>query len=544
MMTQATKPVAPLLTATLTIFTLVLMSGDNVSARTLNTTSQTVIVPANPKQKIAPVQLKKYPKLTQRFTPTAPTFIPGKTTTRSGSSSVGGNKTPNTGGGGRGNPRPGGTINLPGLFGTFNNPPVYNPPRYTPPRYPAPKKVYRKPKKKKTYTARRPARRPVGPAIVQPIPQFIANEVTVLIDGNQPDGVDDALAQSLGLTKLSSVPISLLEGRLVRFSIPGNRPLPQVIATLTADPRVSLAQPNNVYLTVGQKKRARKAYTQYSLAKLSLQPAHQLSQGRGISVAVIDTGVDVSHPVLSKSVSKSFDAVDKGIPKVQQHGTAIAGLIAGQGKVKGVAPQADVMAVRAFYMHPVYKRPVTNSAILIRALDWAFTNHARVFNMSFAGPFDPLVKAALTSAHNKGIVLVAAAGNGGPKAAPAYPAAYENVIAITALDHKDRLYAQANRGSYLTAAAPGVDVLVPSLKKGYRYSSGTSIAAAHISGLVALLLERHPEASTEAIVKAIRNSAHDLGPKGHDVQFGAGRADAHASLLSMTKSGVKLTSGQ
>jgi subtilisin family serine protease len=195
-------------------------------------------------------------------------------------------------------------------------------------------------------------------------------------------------------------------------------------------------------------------------------------------------------------------------------------------------------------MHPVYKRPVTSSAILLRAFDWAFTNKARIFNMSFAGPFDPLVKAALTSAHNKGVILVAAAGNGGPKAAPAYPAAYENVIAITALDHKDKLYAQANRGSYLTAAAPGVDVLVPSLKKGYRYSSGTSIAAAHISGLVALLLERHPEASAEAIVNAIQKSAHDLGPKGYDVQFGAGRADAHASLLWLSNSDVKLTSGQ
>jgi subtilisin family serine protease len=380
--------------------------------------------------------------------------------------------------------------------------------------------------------------------LIQTIPQFFANEVTVLIAGSQPDGVDDALAQSFGLTKLSSVPISLLDGRLVRYAIPGDRQLPQIIAALTADPRVNLAQPNNIYLTVGKKKRASKTPAQYSLAKLALTPAHKISQGRGVQVAVIDTGVDTSHPALANAVSQSFDAVGKGEPKVQQHGTAIAGLIAGKGKVKGVAPLSNVLAVRAFYMHPTYKRPVTSSAILLRALDWAFTNKARVFNLSFSGPFDPLVKAALTSAHDKGIILVAAAGNGGPKAAPAYPAAYENVIAITALDHKDKLYAHANRGNYLTAAAPGVDILVPSLKKGYRYSSGTSLAAAHISGLVALLLERYPDASTGDIVEAIRNSAHDLGPKGHDVLFGAGRADAHASLLSMTSSEVKLTSGQ
>jgi len=173
---------------------------------------------------------------------------------------------------------------------------------------------------------------------------------------------------------------------------------------------------------------------------------------------------------------------------------------------------------------------MTNGMILLRALDWSFANEARIFNMSFSGPFDPLVKRALENAYDKGVILVAAAGNNGPKAAPTYPAAYKNVIAITALDHKDRLYAHANRGNYLTAAAPGVNVLVPSLKKSYSYSSGTSLAAAHISGLIALLLERHPDATSEAIVDAIKKSAHDLGPKGYDTQFGSGRADALASL--------------
>jgi len=538
MMTRATRFVVLSLTAVLTILSLVLMSGGEVSARSLKKTSQALIAPSNPSQRLVQVQTRKSPFLTQRVTPTGPTTFPGNTNTKPGASSQGGGLTPGTGGGGggSGNTRPGGIVINPGIFGTFNPPTISNPPRYRPP-----KKVYRKPKKKKTKSARR---RPTGPTVIQPIPQFIANEVVVLIEGTQPDGVDDALAQSLGLTKLSSVSISLLNGRLVRYRIPANLAMPQVIASLTSDARVSLAQPNNNYLTVGQKSRAAKAPAQYSLAKLGLEPVHKMSQGRGVPVAVIDTGVDVSHPVLSKALIQSFDAVGDGKPKAQRHGTAIAGLITGQGKVQGVAPLSSLLSVRAFYMHPVYKRPVTSSVILLRALDWAFANKARIINMSFAGPFDPLVKAALTSAYDTGIILVAAAGNGGPKAAPAYPAAYENVIAITALDHKDKLYAHANHGSYLTAAAPGVDVLVPSLKKGYRYSSGTSIAAAHISGLVALLLERHPEASAEAVVKAIQKSAHDLGPKGYDVQFGAGRADAHASLLSLSNSQVNLTSGQ
>jgi subtilisin family serine protease len=255
-----------------------------------------------------------------------------------------------------------------------------------------------------------------------------------------------------------------------------------------------------------------------------------------VRVAVIDTGIDARHPVLSKSIAMSFDAVGDGKKTVDRHGTAIAGLIAGQGKVKGVAPLSRLLAVRAFTMHREYNKPMTSGLILLRSFDWSFANKARIFNMSFSGPYDPLVKKALESAYEKGVILVAAAGNGGAKAAPAYPAAYENVIAITALDNKDKLYVHANRGEYVTVAAPGVDMLVPSIKKGYRYSSGTSLAAAQISGLIALLLEKNPDATSEAIVDAIKNSARDLGPKGYDTQFGAGLADAHASLLSLNSS--------
>lgn len=410
------------------------------------------------------------------------------------------------------------------------------------PRYPAPRRVYRP--RNKTNTARpRPPRRPATPTVVQPIPQFIADQVTVLVR-NQPAFVDNALAQTFGLSVLSSTLVALLDGRLVTFRVPQGRQIPRVIAALAADPRITLAQPNNIYLTVQRRARPAPAPVQYSLAKLGLGTAHQIAQGRGVPVAVIDTGVDATHPVLANAVSQSFDAVAESKPRADEHGTAIAGLIAGRGKVTGVAPAARLLAVRAFYMHPQYKRPVTSTDVLIRAFDWSFTSGARIFNMSFAGPFDPLVQATLASAHEKGIILVAAAGNGGPKAPPAYPAAYENVIAITALDQNDKLYAQANRGGYLAAAAPGVDVIVPSLKKGYKFSSGTSMAAAHVSGLVALLLEKNPQATADEVRDIIQATAHDLGPKGHDVQFGAGRADAHASLQSIPASEVKVSVGQ
>jgi subtilisin family serine protease len=457
---------------------------------------------------------------TGRYPPTpTPTPPPG------GKPPDGSGKTPNTGGG----------ISIGNDIGNLLQP--RQPPRRV--SHPA-KKVYLKPAQR---IVRRPPQRPTGPLVVQPIPQFVPDHVTVLIR-NQPDSLEDELAQRLGLTVVSSSSIALLDGQVVTFRVQAGQALPPVIASLTSDPRIEHAQSNNIYLTSQQRSRSAGSSAQYALAKLGLGTAHNIAQGRGVTVAVIDTGVDASHPVLSSAVARSFDAVADGKPDVEDHGTAIAGLIAGQGKVKGVAPAASVLAVRAFYMHQQYKRPLTTSDILIRALDWSFANGARVFNMSFTGPYDPLVQAALQAAHERGVVLVAAAGNGGPKAPPAYPAAYKNVIAITALDRWDKLYAHANRGGYLAAAAPGVEILVPALKKAYRFSSGTSIAAAHVSGLVALLLEKNPDATADEIVNVIEATAHDLGPKGHDVQFGAGRANAIAALQSLGADAVMLTSGR
>jgi len=354
----------------------------------------------------------------------------------------------------------------------------------------------------------------------------------VLLAEEQPSTVENALAVAYGLTFSASTRIELLRGRIATYIVPPGRPLLQVVDQLEADPRVAAAQRSNLYVTVQQRK-AGKASPQYALAKLRLDQAHKIAQGREVRIAVIDTGVDRSHPSLGNVVHEFFDAVNEGDATVEDHGTGIATLIAGRGRIKGVAPGATLLAVRAFYMHPQYKRPVTSSEILLRAVDLAFKNKARIFNMSFAGSFDPLLKTALAEAARRGVINVAAAGNGGPKAPPAYPAAYDKVIAITALDQKDRLYSHANHGSYLTAAAPGVDVLVPTIKRGYRYSSGTSLAAAHVSGLVALLLERNPKAGADQILAAISNTAHDLGPKGHDVKFGSGLADAYASLLKI-----------
>jgi subtilisin family serine protease len=155
---------------------------------------------------------------------------------------------------------------------------------------------------------------------------------------------------------------------------------------------------------------------------------------------------------------------------------------------------------------------------------------ARVLNLSFAGPPDPLFHRAVKAAYDRRTIIVAAAGNAGPVAPPAYPAAYEEVIAVTATDSADRLYSQANHGAYIAIAAPGVDILAPSVGRAHELRTGTSFAAAHVSGIIALMLERNPQLSPETARMALIAAASDLGPPGRDDEFGAGRANAYGSL--------------
>ena len=203
-------------------------------------------------------------------------------------------------------------------------------------------------------------------------------------------------------------------------------------------------------------------------------------------------------------------------------------MIIAHGRLKGAAPSARILAIRAF--------DTSNNATtlsLLRAIDWALARGAHIINMSFAGPTDPEIARALRAAREKGVILVAAAGNAGAKSPPLFPASDENVIAVTATDAKDKLLPVANRGRHIALAAPGVDILAPAPNGNYQFSSGTSLAAAYVSGLVALILERRPNLTLETVKGILTSSAADLGPKGRDDQFGAGLADAHRSILRL-----------
>src|SRR5580692_2195336 len=267
---------------------------------------------------------------------------------------------------------------------------------------------------------------------------------------------------------------------------------------------------------------------QYVLAKLQSAQAQQIATGKDVLVAVIDSEIDAKHPDLDGTIVKSFDALG-GNEKPHAHGTSIAGAIAAHGKLLGIAPGAQVLAVHAFDDTPGAAHG--SSFSIYKSLQWAADNGARVVNMSFAGPADPTMQRMLAAAYDKGIVLIAAAGNAGPKSEPLYPAADPNVIAVTATDSDDHLFPMANRGRHIAVAAPGVDIFALAPGGEYVFTTGTSIAAAHVSGIAALLLEHKPSLKPGEIRAALTATAQPLGPPRPDSDFGAGLVNAYRAVM-------------
>jgi subtilisin family serine protease len=153
-----------------------------------------------------------------------------------------------------------------------------------------------------------------------------------------------------------------------------------------------------------------------------------------------------------------------------------------------------------------------------------------IINMSFAGPGDPSLERALKAPYDKGIVLIAAAGNAGPQSPPMFPGVFPYVIAVTAPDVEDKLFTGANRGKYISVAAAGVDILLPAPEGDYQLTTGTSVAAAEVSGIVALLLERHPKLTPADIRRILTASAKRLAPGERDNNLGSGLIDPLKAL--------------
>lgn len=359
--------------------------------------------------------------------------------------------------------------------------------------------------------------------------RLVPDEVVIEVANSVSARQIDALQRRHRLARIESQTFQLTGTTLFRWRISDRRSVAAVVRALQNDRMVAAVQPNYLFTLQQDAAKSEGDPAQYELAKLHLPQAHALAKGDNVLVAVIDSGVDAIHPELAGAVAETYDTLTAPMTP-HKHGTAIAGLIAAHGKLVGAAPGAHILDVRAFALTGASAEGTTFN--ILKGLDWAAAHGARVINMSFAGPPDPALHRGLQAAHEKGIVLVAAAGNSGPKSPPLYPAADPNVIAVTATDADDRLFPQSNRGRHIAIAAPGAQILVAIPDDKYEVASGTSYAAAEVSGIVALMLERKGDLTPDKVRDILLATAKDLGPKGRDVMFGAGLADAYGALMA------------
>ena len=377
---------------------------------------------------------------------------------------------------------------------------------------------------------------------------FDPNILNVLMSAGTDDAAVEALAQRFDLTVEEWIPVELLgDAVIARMRIPDDEQLLDVMEVINTDGTgFEAIAPNKIFSTVGTIKSSQSI--QFAPQRMSVDEAHKIATGSTVKIAIIDTGIDDKHVELSGSITERFDAVGAAPDAPTKHGTAMAGVIAAKDQITGIAPNVEILSAQAFAPPKKGESATGTTFAIIKSMDWAYQSGARVFNLSFAGPRDKLLIKALDALADHETIMIGAAGNAGPGKPPAYPAAHDGVIAVTATDQNDALYTMANRGSYVAVAAPGVDIITTTPGGGYEFMSGTSIATAHITGVVALVLERHPELKAGHIAQLLANASVDLGAKGIDSEFGAGLVDAVEALKSSDEmahsASAGLTAGQ
>ncbi|MGI2327628.1 S8 family serine peptidase [Planococcus sp. YIM B11945] len=325
---------------------------------------------------------------------------------------------------------------------------------------------------------------------------------------------------------------SLLGGEVSLVSLPKGANLKAAADLLLKQKAIEFVQPNyEIEQTYTPKDSGFKK--QWHLNKIQTPKAWDSTKGSsGITVAVIDSGVQTSHPDLKGKIVSPYNAVTGGKTfPVDEHGTHVAGIIAASINnkgVAGVAPNVKIMPVNVFQGSGAYSYDV------ITGIVYATDKGANVINMSLGGYYyDYTYDLATAYAKDKGVTVIAAAGNDNTSAT-VYPAAYSSVIGVSATNKNDRITYFSNYGSYIDVSAPGEDIYSTVTGSSYDYMDGTSMAAPVVSGVAALVLSKNPLLSPDQVESILESSSKDLGKKGWDSLFGAGRVDAAKALSKTT----------
>ena len=301
--------------------------------------------------------------------------------------------------------------------------------------------------------------------------------------GSEARAVSRALIREYHLRESASWPIEMLDVHCLVYELPADADPQALIAALARDARVESVQPLLSFETAASAYNDPYAKLQLNMLQLDVAAAHAVSRGAGVRVAVIDTGVEVNHPDLPGTlVSRNFVDNDTDAFRSDAHGTAVAGIIAavpdnGIGII-GIAPDASLFAYKACWRAAEGGiRAVCNTFTLAQAIAAAIDARVDIINLSLDGPNDPLLTRLIRHALDAGVIVVGAVPADGLRGG--FPTNIPNVIPVDAIEN--------NAGDVGVVFAPGRDVISLAPQDHYDYYSGSSLATAEISGVIALL---------------------------------------------------------
>ena len=377
-------------------------------------------------------------------------------------------------------------------------------------------------------------------AVAKPVVMPTRQVVVVLAASERArwDRIQSDLGVEHRLRYLRSFPLRSIDVQCLVYEVPEDRPFDEAVERLRSDPRVDDAQPNRTFSGLAEAdvnagagsgatggravdagSRARPvieagidpdpyARLQWSRKAMGLDALSRRASGKGVTVAIVDTGADTGHPDLGPQVMKRADLVQAEGDSfdADQHGTAVAGLISAvagnQTGIVGVAPDARLILLKACRQGDSDKA-LCLSWTIARAIDAAIIDEARVINLSLSGPPDALIARLIRKADQSGVFVVAAA----EAERPSFPASMPEVIGVLASDAAGRVAAPAWSKPGGLVAAPGVEVITTVPGARYDFLSGSSLSSAHVSGLVALLLEVAPSSTPETMRVALLDGA-------------------------------------
>ncbi|KZE52794.1 peptidase S8 [Brevibacillus parabrevis] len=306
----------------------------------------------------------------------------------------------------------------------------------------------------------------------------------------------------------------------------------QLMKKLAEHPDSVFAEPN--YLLLPNRKPNDTYYTEYqwNLPLIGMEQSWDVSEGSSdVIVAVVDTGVDLKHPEFAGKLVEGYNVLtDNNKPEDDNgHGTHVSGVIAAKTNnadgIAGMSWNSKLMPIKAIGADG------SGSAVdIAQGIYWATDHGADVINLSVGNyTSSAALKEACRYAFEKNVILVAASGNDATNQ-PSYPAAYDEVLAVAAVDHRKERADFSNFGDYVDVAAPGVDIPSTYIYSDYASLSGTSMACPHVAALASLVRSVHPDMKNRDVMELIRQSATDLGAPGHDQLYGYGMINVNQTL--------------